>query len=84
MRTEGKEEPKERAEQGREQVQPVQQLHDKFSLQQSSYFACITVSLMTKERAVPCKSLVHFASKVLGALTSSKKAHTSGTLRKPS
>lgn len=43
---EGKEEPEERAEQGREQVQPVQQLHDKFSLQQSTYFACITVYLI--------------------------------------
>lgn len=82
MRTEGKEEPKERAEQGREQVQPVQQLHDKFSLQQSTYFTCIAMSLMTEDQTVPCKSLVHFTSKAFGALTSREKVHALGTLEK--
>lgn len=46
LRTEWKEEPEERAEQGREQVQPVQQLHNKFSLQKSTDFACVTMSLI--------------------------------------
>lgn len=60
----------------------MQQLHDKFSLQQSTYFTCITVCLMTEDQAVPCKSLVHFTSKVFGALTSSKKVHTLGIVVK--